>query len=92
MNRTAGVLDFEIRRHLTMLVTGVQSADDDTALRLARMEIHRLVAAIFAGMRSHYLDRSGTCILCGTHCRLRVAVSHALLPVRPEHTPERSQP
>nr|CTQ96007.1 hypothetical protein [Kibdelosporangium sp. MJ126-NF4] len=69
-----------------MLVTGIQSADDDTALRLARMEIHRVAAAVIASLRSHYVDKSGTCVLCGTHCRLRAAVSNALLPVRPERS------
>lgn len=96
MTRTANVLDFELRRHLAMLVTGIQSADDDTALRLARMEVHRLAGAVIAGLRSHHIDKSGACVLCGPYCRMRVAVSNALLPVRPDTNPaditERSQP
>ncbi|WP_173132989.1 hypothetical protein [Kibdelosporangium persicum] len=86
MTRPANVLDFQVRRHLAMLVTGIQSADDDTALRLARTEIDRLAAGVIAGLRSHHLDRSGTCVLCGTYCRLRVAVSDVLLPTDQERS------
>ena len=84
MTRTAKTLDFEVRRHLTMLLTGIQTGADDLALRLARSETHRLVGAVVAGLRSHHLDNSGACVLCGTYCRMRNAISNALLPVRVE--------
>jgi hypothetical protein len=81
--RSAAALDVDVRRHLAMLLTGAQSGTDDQVVALARMETHRLIAAILAGLRNHPLDHSGSCtVCCGQFCELRNEFSHSLLPIR----------
>ncbi|WP_153816565.1 hypothetical protein [Gandjariella thermophila] len=77
-------MDVVLRRHLALLLAGVQNGDDGVVARLARSETHRLVGAIRASLRAHRLDPAGCCGACrATRCVLRDEISHALLPVRP---------
>jgi len=81
--RSARVLDADVRRHLAMLITGAQCGTDDQVVALARMETHRLVGAVIAGLRSHRLDGVGACTACRSRfCALRNEMSNSLLPVR----------
>lgn len=81
--RSAIALDLDVRRHLAMLLTGAQCGTDDQVVALARMETHRLVGAVLAGLRHHPLDHSGSCIVCsGQFCELRSEMSNSLLPIR----------
>ena len=83
----AQVVDATLRRHLALLLVGVQSGDDCMVARLARAEAHRLVGAVQAGLRTHRLDESGHCRVCrATQCALRDEISRALLPIRPAPT------
>jgi hypothetical protein len=76
--------DAMLRRHLAMLLIGVQSGEDAEVLRFARSETHRLVGAVLACLRAHVLAPSGLCTTCGLpECLLRKEISLALLPVRP---------
>ena len=68
---------------LAMLLTGAQCGTDDQVLALARMETHRLVGAVIAGLRGHELTTDGLCsVCCGQFCVLRSEISNSLLPVR----------
>lgn len=81
--RSARELDADVRRHLAMLLTGTQCGTDDQVVALARMETHRLVCAVIAGLRNHELDQDGSCVVCrGQFCVLRSEISNSLLPVR----------
>lgn len=72
-----------LRRHLAMLLVGVQCGDDADVLRLARSETHRLVGAVNACLRAHVLDATGVCTACRSlECLLRKNIRLALLPVR----------
>jgi hypothetical protein len=83
MGRSAAVLDADVRRHLAMLLTGAQCGTDDQVVALARMETHRLVGAVIAGLRNHELDHTGHCTVCrGLYCVLRSDISNSLLPIR----------
>lgn len=63
--RSALELDVDVRRHLAMLLTGAQCGTDDQVVALARMETHRLVGAVIAGLRNHELRGDGVCTVCG---------------------------
>ncbi|MGH3860250.1 hypothetical protein [Actinokineospora sp.] len=81
--RTATALDVDVRRHLSMLLTGTQCGTDDQVVALARMETHRLIGAVVAGLRNHRIDAHGTCtVCCGQFCALRSEMSNSLLPIR----------
>lgn len=74
--------DALLRRHLAMLLIGVQNGEDADVLRLARAETHRLVGAVAACLRGHALSPSGSCTTCKLpECLLRKEISLALLPV-----------
>jgi hypothetical protein len=76
-------VDAMIRRHLAMLLVGVQCGDDDTVLKLARAETHRLVGVVIACLRAHVLNTAGQCSTCrAPECELRKDIRLALLPVR----------
>jgi hypothetical protein len=80
----ASGLDAVLRRHLALLLIGVQSGEDADVVRLARSETHRLVGAVTACLRAHMLDAGGACTACRSpHCLLRKDISRALLPIRP---------
>lgn len=81
--RSAITLDTDVRRHLAMLLTGAQCGSDKQVVALARMETHRLVGAVLAGLRNHSLDHAGACtVCCGPFCELRSEMSNSLLPIR----------
>jgi hypothetical protein len=74
--------DALLRRHLAMLLIGVQNGEDADVLRLARSETHRLVGAVTACLSGHALSASGSCTTCESpECQLRKEISLALLPV-----------
>ena len=76
-------MDAVLRRHLAMLLVGVQCGDDADALKLARSETHRLVGAVIACLRAHELNAAGVCTACRSpECLLRKDIRLALLPVR----------
>ncbi|MGQ0842042.1 hypothetical protein [Actinokineospora sp.] len=81
--RSAGVVDRAVRNHLAMMLTIVHCGTDSDVLALARMETHRLVAAVLTALRSHQLDAAERCPVCAAPCcDLRAELSRALLPVR----------
>ncbi|CRK61696.1 hypothetical protein [Alloactinosynnema sp. L-07] len=76
-------LDTDVRRHLAMVLTGTQCGSDDQVAALARMETHRLIGAVIAGLRNHHLTQDGACsVCCGQFCTLRSEISNCLLPIR----------
>ncbi|CAL9372652.1 hypothetical protein SUDANB95_00893 [Actinosynnema sp. ALI-1.44] len=59
-------LDKSLHEHLATLVRLAATADDDTAVELARSELPRVVAALKALLDEHTPDEHGRCPTCRT--------------------------
>jgi len=78
----AEVSDAELRKHLAMLLAGIQGSEDFVVVNLARSEAPRLIGAVLTCIGDHWLNRNGKCVDChGPHCFLRQRLSQSLLPV-----------
>ncbi|MEU5692626.1 hypothetical protein [Actinosynnema sp. NPDC020468] len=59
-------LDKSLHEHLSSLVRLASTADDETALELARSELPRVVAVVKALLDEHQPDDHGRCPTCRT--------------------------
>lgn len=61
-----GQLDRSLHDRLGELVRRAQRCDDDTARKLARVELPKIVQALYALLDEHRPDERGRCVTCRT--------------------------